>query len=86
MDDGVIMNLARTMPKLETLELGGGPCREIPTGTTAKGLVVLADHCPDLRTLCIHFQVASFSAPPSISTATPMPVHYPAEGSCFEEP
>ena len=58
-DDDIITNLARTMPKLETLQLGGPPCREIPTGVTAKGLVILANHCPDLSTLRIHFQVAS---------------------------
>ena len=32
-DDDIIVNLARAMPKLETLQLGGSPCREI----TSKG-------------------------------------------------
>lgn len=65
-DDEVIMDLARTMPKLETLRLGDEPCREVHTGVTAKGLAVLAHHCSDLSTLCVHFQVATLSAPPLI--------------------
>ena len=69
-DDDIIMNLARTMPKLETLQLGGEPCSEIPIGVTVKGLVVLANHCPNLLTLTIHFQVASFSAPAAIHGMT----------------
>ena len=63
-DDDVIAALARAMPKLETLKLGGPPCHEIPTGVTAKGLVVLAHHCQNLCTLRIHFQVASLCVPP----------------------
>ena len=70
-DDDVIMNLARAMPKLETLQLGNSPCREIPIGVTVKGLVVLANHCPDLNELQIHFQVASLSAPPEIHEVIP---------------
>jgi len=63
MDDDTIINLARAIPGLEHLRLGDAPCRRIPTGITAKGLVVLAHHCPNLSFLCIHFQVASLSAP-----------------------
>ena len=63
-DDDVITNLARTMPKLKTLQLGDTPCQ--PTGVTAKGLVVLSQRCLDLATLRIHFQVDSLSAPPTI--------------------
>jgi len=70
-DDGVITGLARTMPKLETLQLGRDPCKEIPTGVTAKGLVTLAHYCLDLHTLRIHFQVASLAALPAISGVTP---------------
>jgi len=70
-DDDVITGLARAMPKLETLELGDPPCREIPTGVTATGLVALAHHCPDLSSLRIHFQVASLSALPTISGMAP---------------
>jgi len=69
-DDDVIMDLARAMPKLETLRLGDEPCREIQTGVTAKGLAVLAHHCSDLSTLRIHFQVATLSAPPVNPGAT----------------
>ena len=66
-DDDIITNLARAMPKLKILELGNPPCREIPIGITAKGLMVLAHHCPDLYTICIHFQVASLCSPSEIS-------------------
>ena len=69
-DDDVIMNLARTMPKLKDIFLGSAPC-EIPTGVTAKGLVALAHHCSDLTTLRIHFQVASLTAPPDIGGTIP---------------
>jgi len=50
------------MPKLEDLRLGHEPC-DTPTGVTAKGLVVLTYHCPNLSVLHIHFQVATLSAP-----------------------
>jgi len=70
-DDNIITDLARAMPKLKTLELGDEPCREIRTGVTVKGLTALAHHCLDLSTLRIHFQVASLSAPPAISGLTP---------------
>jgi len=58
-DDDVITDLARTMPKLETLHFGEEPCKT-PTGVTAKGLAALAYYCPRLTALRIHFQVASF--------------------------
>ena len=67
-DDDTILNLARTMPKLRFLRLGGTPCREIPIGVTVKGLVALAHHCPDLSTLRVHFQVASLSALPAMTS------------------
>ena len=70
-DDDVVMDLARAMPKLETLILGDPPCREFPTAVTAKGLVVLAHRCPDLSTLRVHFRVASLSTPPTTSGMAP---------------
>ena len=70
-DDDIVTNLARAMPKLQILRLGDTPCREIPIGVTAKGLVALADHCPDLHHLCIHIQVASLSSPPAMPRVTP---------------
>jgi len=70
-DDGIIINLARAMPKLEHLALGVPPCRRIPTGVTAKGLVALAHHCPNLFDLCIHIQVASLFTPPATIGMTP---------------
>ena len=63
-DDEVVTNLARAMPRLETLQLGDSPCSEIITGATVKGLVALAYHCLDLSTLRIHFKVDSFRALP----------------------
>lgn len=69
-DDAIIMDLARTMRKLEILQLGGPPCSEIPTGVTTKGLLVLANHCPDLHNLRIHFQASSLSTPPVVPTTT----------------
>jgi len=62
-DDDIIISLSRAMPKLRALRLGGGPCREFAIGATAKGLMALALHCPDLLYLCIHFQVVSLSTP-----------------------
>ena len=64
-DDDTITDMARAMPKLEHLELGE-PCR-VPTGVTAKGLTVLANHCLHLSTLRIHFRVDSFHALPMIA-------------------
>ena len=66
MDDDTIATLARAMPKLETLRLDDNPCRKIPIGVTAEGLAFLADHCPDLFVLRIHFQVASLSTPAAV--------------------
>ena len=59
------------MPKLEMLQLWDQPYSEIPIGVTVKGLVILANHCPDLDGLQIHFQVVSLSTPPVIVWATP---------------
>jgi len=64
-DDDVIINLSRAMPKLQDLILGHDPCRESTTGVTGKGLVALALHCSDLDYLCIHIQVANLSTPPA---------------------
>ena len=63
-DDDIIISLSRAMPKLRSLKLGDEPCGESTTGVTAKGLMALALHCPDLQHLCVHFQVASLSVPP----------------------
>ena len=70
-DDDIITNLAQTMPKLDTLELGDLPCHEFPTGVTAQGLVVLAHHCSDLSALRVHFQVTSFCTAPAIPWTPP---------------
>ena len=66
-DDDVVTNLARTMPRLEILRLGNDPCGNVHTGVTAKGLVVLAHHCPNLSTLRIHFQAAGLTTQPMAS-------------------
>ena len=70
-DDGIIIDLSRAMPKLQGLRLGCDPCREFTIGATAKGLMALALHCPNLSHLCIHFQVASLSALPASPEMTP---------------
>jgi len=70
-DDDVITNLARAMPKLQSLELGDPPCHNTPTGVTAKGLVTLAHHCPNLCTLRVHLQVDGLCVAPAISGVTP---------------
>lgn len=57
-DDDAITDIARAMPLLEDLSLGGRPC-QTPTGVTVKGLAALAHHCPHLSNLCIHLQVAT---------------------------
>jgi len=64
-DDDVITDLARAMPKLEHLVLGNGPCYFTPTGVTIKGFAVLAHYCPNLSVLCVHFQVDSLVALPA---------------------
>ena len=69
-DDELITNLAQTMPKLGTLQLGDPPCGEIIGSVTAKGLMVLAHHCPDLTTLRIHFQATTLIVPPVITGVT----------------
>ena len=66
-DDDIVISLSRAMPKLTGLQLGYVPCGEPTSGVTVKGLVALALHCPDLQRLCIHFQVASLSAPSASS-------------------
>jgi len=70
-DDDVITNLARAMPRLRILELGDPPCHDISIGVTAKGLMILANHCPNLHTLCVHLQVDSLCVPPAISEVPP---------------
>jgi len=56
--DDIIMSLARAMPKLEILQLGGIPCR-IPIGVTVNGLIGLARRCLHLSKLRVHFQATS---------------------------
>jgi len=65
LDDDMIIALSRAMPKLRALQIGDIPCGESTTGVTAKGLLALALHCPNLFVLRIHIQVASLSAPPA---------------------
>jgi hypothetical protein len=84
-DDDIIINLSRAMPKLKSLKLGGNPCRQFTTGATAKGLVTLARHCPDLLLLRIHFQVASLSVPPASPGMTPNAESTPSGTDCALE-
>ena len=70
-DDDIITDLARAMPKLDTLLLGNAPCHEIPIGVTVKGFVALANHCLDLSELCVHFQVDSLREPSAAVWTSP---------------
>ena len=81
-DDDIIINLSRAMPKLKVLKLGDDPCREFTTGVTAKGLVALSHHCSNLMMLRIHFQVASLSAPPASPGMTPNAEYTPSWPGC----
>ena len=58
-DDDIIIDLARAMPKLKILQLGSTPC-EVGGGVTVKGLIALARGCRLLSELRIHFETASF--------------------------
>ena len=73
-DDDTIIDMARTMPKLKLLHLGGTPCRT-PTGVTAKGLAALSHYCPHLFDLRVHFQADSLDPrPASIITSDDNPI------------
>ena len=65
MDDNIITNLSRAMPKLESLLLDDVPCYQFTTGVTAKGLIALAHNCPKLSLLRVHFQVATLGVAPA---------------------
>ena len=70
-DDNIIMDLARAMPKLEILQLGGKPCETIG-GVTVKGLIALSRGCRHLSKLRIHFQSTSLvEAATGIGTPAP---------------
>ena len=64
-DDNIVIDISRAMPKLQVLKLSDEPCGEFTVGVTAKGIMTLVLHCPDLSHLRIHFQVASLGAPPA---------------------
>lgn len=72
-DDDVVTDLARAMPKLVILRLGDEPCRKPPTGVTIKGLVALAHYCSDLWNLRIHLRLARLRDPPAIWVPNPGP-------------
>ncbi|KAF9786388.1 hypothetical protein BJ322DRAFT_1059312 [Thelephora terrestris] len=61
-DDDTIVDLARAMPNLTTLQFGLRPCRTA-AGVTPKGLSALALYCLRLSELRIHFRAASFDPP-----------------------
>ena len=58
LDDNIVIDLARAMPKLKILKLGGVPCKT-GGGVTVKGLIALACGCRHLSKLRIHFQTES---------------------------
>jgi hypothetical protein len=57
-DDDLVINLSRAMPRLNVLRLGSEPC-QTPSGVTIKGLVELACHCTSLSTLRVHIRANS---------------------------
>ena len=67
-DDDIIVDLARAMPKLEILQLGRAPCAT-PTGITVNGFIGLACCCPRLSSLRIHFQSTSLVEAVTSATA-----------------
>ena len=61
--DDTVIDLSRAMPKLQFLHLCYRPCSQFTGGVTTKGLVALAYNCPNLSSLCVHFQVDSLCTP-----------------------
>lgn len=61
-DDDIVTDLARALPKLQGLHLGHQPCRT-PAGVTVQGLSALAHYCPHLCDLSIHFRPDSLDPP-----------------------
>ena len=58
--DQDVERLAIALPKLETLSLGGEwPCSADTCPTTIRSLLFLSIHCTNLRSLNIHFRMAS---------------------------
>jgi len=74
-DDDIVMSLARAMPKLEILQLGGIPCQIISTGVTVNGLIGLARRCPHLSKLRVHLQATSL-----VEAATSAGTLFPSDG------
>ena len=72
-DDNIIVDLARAMPKLQILRFGGNPCGA-GGGVTVKGLIALARGCRLLSTLRIHFRTASL-----VEAATVVEVPSPSD-------
>ena len=64
-DDDIVVVLSQAMPELESLSLGNRPCHRFTGGVTTNGLMALARNCPNLSSLCLHFQVANLSDPPT---------------------
>jgi len=70
-DDDIVTNLARAMPKLEILRLGRAPC-STPTGVTLRGLIALSCHCPQLSGLRIHVRARELGEA-AIGNEPPLP-------------
>ena len=74
-DDDTVTSLARAMPNLEILRLGGSPCSTL-TGVMLRGLVALSCHCPQLSELRVHVragelgEAAAGNEPPRLSGDT----------------
>ena len=71
-DDDIIIDLARAMPELRILQLGGTPCGT-SGGITILGLIALAGNC-HLSKLRIHFETASL-----VGAATGVAIRPPSD-------
>ena len=62
-DDDILIDLSRAMPRLESLRLGDWPCHGFTGGVTANGLVALVHNCPNISCLRVHFRAESLIGP-----------------------
>ena len=83
-DDDIVSDIARAMPKLQYLRLGEAPCKT-PAGVTAKGLAALAYYCLHLVTLNIHFQVATLDPSVILGVAPDGEPSVPREGCALTD-
>ena len=62
LDDSIITDLAKTLPQLTFLGLGGIPCDASTSEVTVASLVALSTNCVDLVFLQLHFNTRDITA------------------------